>query len=461
MKKVEKYLFTPTFGKTKDIQMSPVIDKMIPDYLINSTQLYVVGLDVNGQVNFIGKKFEMEFPLFKKEFYIHNFSNFLDKEDHGLFEFLLSDLLETPNKSKQVFLNLSNQKKLNWEFSILKSDEGDIEGVLGIGYEFSNDATGKSEIEEIYKKSGFDLSIIENIYFKLNEQWEITFVNDAAQKFFGKCSNSLLKKTIWHVYPNNKLHQSALQFKKAREENEIIVFEERRVDLERWFKVFIVCQHEEMHVIMKDITKDKMNELAVFEAQMNLKSILEHADESYFLVDLELNILSFNENAKKLVKSHFKKELKEKDDFLPYLLSGLEEQFLKDLETVFSGKSITYEKEVINSRTGKELWFEHKFFPLFNSDKKVIGFVYANKNIEEKKLEFKRVEEKNKVLREVAYIQSHLLRSPLSSMLGLLDLIDKKQLDAENTKYFSYLKPLAQELDMVIRENARKVNEFD
>ena len=78
-----------------------------------------------------------------------------------------------------------------------------------------------------------------------------------------------------------------------------------------------------------------------------------------------------------------------------------------------------------------------------------------------KKLEFKRVEEKNKLLREVAYIQSHLLRSPLSSMLGLLDLIDKKQLDAENTKYFSYLKPLAQELDMVIRENARKVNEFD
>jgi signal transduction histidine kinase len=153
--------------------------------------------------------------------------------------------------------------------------------------------------------------------------------------------------------------------------------------------------------------------------------------------------------------------LKEGDDFLPYLLAGLEEQFLKDLETVFAGNSITYEKLVKHNRTNEDVWFEHKFFPLFNSDRKVIGFVYVNKNIEEKKLEFKRVEEKNKVLREVAYIQSHLLRSPLSSMLGLLDLIDKKQLDTENTKYFSYLKPLAQELDMVIRENARKINEFD
>lgn len=441
--------------------MSLIIDKMIPDYLINSTQLFVVGLDVDGHVNFIGKKFEMEFPLFKKEFYTHNFSNFLDEDDHGLFEFLLSDLLETPNKSKQVFLNLCNQKKVNWEFSILKSDEGDIEGVLGIGHEVVVASTAKTEIEELYKKSGFDLSVIENIYFKLNEKWEISYLNDAAQKFFGKCSNTLLKKTIWQVYPNNKLHQSALQFKRAKEEKEIIVFEEKRADLEKWFKVFIVFHSDEMHVMMKDITKEKTNELAVYQAQMNLKSILEHADENYFLVDLELNIVSFNENAKKLVKTHFKKELKEKDDFLPYLLSGMEEQFLKDLETVFAGNSITYEKVVNHSRTSVELCYEHKFFPLFNSDKKVIGFVYANKNIEDKKLEFKKVEEKNKVLREVAYIQSHLLRSPLSSMLGLLDLIDKKQLDAENTKYFSYLKPLAQELDMVIRENARKVNEFD
>ena len=128
--------------------MSPIIDKIIPDYLINSTQLYVVGLDVNGQVNFIGKKFELEFPLFKKEFYIHNFSNFLDENEHGLFEFLLSDLLESPNKSKQVYLNLSNKKKVNWEFSILKSDEGDIMGILGIGHEVAVETIVKSEIEE-------------------------------------------------------------------------------------------------------------------------------------------------------------------------------------------------------------------------------------------------------------------------------------------------------------------------
>jgi bifunctional ADP-heptose synthase (sugar kinase/adenylyltransferase) len=46
-------------------------------------------------------------------------------------------------------------------------------------------------------------------------------------------------------------------------------------------------------------------------------------------------------------------------------------------------------------------------------------------------------------------------------MLGLLDLIDPKQLDSENQKYFSYLKPLAKELDEVIRTNAKRMSNLN
>jgi signal transduction histidine kinase len=64
-------------------------------------------------------------------------------------------------------------------------------------------------------------------------------------------------------------------------------------------------------------------------------------------------------------------------------------------------------------------------------------------------------------LRELALCPSHILRSPLSSMLGLLELIDYRKLDPENQRYISYLKPLAQELDDVIRSNAKKMAAFD
>jgi signal transduction histidine kinase len=71
---------------------------------------------------------------------------------------------------------------------------------------------------------------------------------------------------------------------------------------------------------------------------------------------------------------------------------------------------------------------------------------------------FNNLQKENQNLQEMALRPSHILRSPLSSMLGLLDLIDQKQLDPENQKYFSYLKPLAKELDNVIRSNAKKMS---
>lgn len=76
----------------------------------------------------------------------------------------------------------------------------------------------------------------------------------------------------------------------------------------------------------------------------------------------------------------------------------------------------------------------------------------------------KRVEyykQENQQLRELAVQPSYILRSPLSSMLGLLDLIDSRKLDSENKKYFAYLRPLAEELDQVIRTNAKQVAQFD
>ena len=66
----------------------------------------------------------------------------------------------------------------------------------------------------------------------------------------------------------------------------------------------------------------------------------------------------------------------------------------------------------------------------------------------------------NERLRELALSPSHILRGPLSSMIGLLELIDAKQLDKENQNLFRYLKPLTKELDQTIRQHAKKMSAF-
>lgn len=64
-------------------------------------------------------------------------------------------------------------------------------------------------------------------------------------------------------------------------------------------------------------------------------------------------------------------------------------------------------------------------------------------------------------LKEVAFLPSHIYRGPLSSMIGILELIDENQLGEENKKLFGYLKPLAHELDQSIRLQAKNFRQED
>jgi DNA-binding NtrC family response regulator len=68
------------------------------------------------------------------------------------------------------------------------------------------------------------------------------------------------------------------------------------------------------------------------------------------------------------------------------------------------------------------------------------------------------IEEQNKKLREIAWIQSHLVRGPLARIMGLIDLLnnyENNQLDEDLIK--NYILTSAKELDDVINDIIGKV----
>jgi PAS domain S-box-containing protein len=71
------------------------------------------------------------------------------------------------------------------------------------------------------------------------------------------------------------------------------------------------------------------------------------------------------------------------------------------------------------------------------------------------------IEYQNLKLKEIAWTQSHVVRAPLSRMLGLIDLIKydiikKDELD----EYLEYLEKSALEIDIIIREIVKKTEEL-
>jgi light-regulated signal transduction histidine kinase (bacteriophytochrome) len=69
----------------------------------------------------------------------------------------------------------------------------------------------------------------------------------------------------------------------------------------------------------------------------------------------------------------------------------------------------------------------------------------------------KAVEEQNKKLREISWIQSHKVRAPLARIMGLIPLLkDAKAKNSEREKIIDFLNSSAVELDEIIKDITAK-----
>jgi signal transduction histidine kinase len=74
-----------------------------------------------------------------------------------------------------------------------------------------------------------------------------------------------------------------------------------------------------------------------------------------------------------------------------------------------------------------------------------------NESLEERVKERTKVlETKNQQLAEYAYINSHILRAPVSTMMGLLNLLSYKDLEGDDKMIYHYLLQTANNLDNVV-----------
>ncbi|MBC7487439.1 MAG: hypothetical protein H7282_11875, partial [Cytophagaceae bacterium] len=79
----------------------------------------------------------------------------------------------------------------------------------------------------------------------------------------------------------------------------------------------------------------------------------------------------------------------------------------------------------------------------------------------EKKVELRMDEltKKNKMLREYAFLNSHTLRAPLASIMGLVQLFSFTKLDKEQQQLVDYLNKSTKELDEVVRGISKILSE--
>ena len=236
-------------------------------------------------------------------------------------------------------------------------------------------------------------------------------------------------------------------------------------------------------VFVQDITQRKQFEGIIKSINSNLQAVMESTADRILALDRNYRYITFNQSHAESMRNQFGKSIKAGDNVLESLPPSISQITKRENDKAFAGKRFKSQLELPNN-----IILETSYNPIFNEQGKVTGSalfvrdVTESKRIEDKlkslneeltnqnlqlaaqeaelKGALNELSERNFELDQLMYKTSHDLRSPLCSIMGLLNLANLDKDPTNNQLYLEKIKDRINKLDDFINSmlNYARVN---
>jgi PAS domain S-box-containing protein len=409
----------------------------------NSIDMVTIA-DLEGNIIFASENVTKILGYSKQEYVKVRFEkDFIHPDDKGRQELLFVEVRKNPGKVYPFNWALRH-KNGNWVWL-----EGtvcnllDVEAVKGVVANF-RDVTQRRNDNWALQKSQANLSaIIENTT-------DLVYSLDKNLKFI--TFNELFKNTIKQVYGFDVIqggsalsltdsldpsvakkwsenYSKALAGTPLRFVNEYPV-PDGKVYLS--YSINPIWQDNKvigLSVFSRDITKEKLDEIAMQQSEANMRSVFENTDVAINLFDMDLKLVSFNSISDKHAMLFFGRALKTGASAYDYFPEERWPTIANVIKRVKAHETVVY--EIFYPRLdGDKEWMEIKWFGVADKNNEITGIILIYRNITQtKNAEIEREKMTNDLMRrnedleQFTYIISHNLRAPVANIKGLSDLL--------------------------------------
>jgi PAS domain S-box-containing protein len=196
----------------------------------------------------------------------------------------------------------------------------------------------------------------------------------------------------------------------------------------------------------------KLQKAVIEDSELKLNAIFDSSKDTHMLVDADLKVMAFNRASAVFVRNAYNKVLKTGESVLEYADPDAVDGFAQFFQKAFKGQTIKFDWHM-RPGTKHDSWKELEFVPIRDNSKTIIGVALNSADITDRKLKEEQINVQNAALTRIAIIQSHEIRRPVASLLGIMGLIKMEQTSLTLTnEYFEILEVTVNELDEKIRE---------
>lgn len=193
----------------------------------------------------------------------------------------------------------------------------------------------------------------------------------------------------------------------------------------------------------------KEKELKLSSSEAMLRSFFESSESCHLLIDKNLRLIDYNRSAGTFIKDMYGIMIRSGILVTDYMNKAYIPDFLRNYETALAGERLQIERK-LHYTNGAEIWWQFSFEPAFNREGEIAAVSYTAANINSRKQQEEKILQQNQRLRNIARLQSHELRRPVASILGLMNLIREEEY-RDCKEYLQMMETAVRELDDKIR----------
>lgn len=388
-------------------------------------------------------------------------------------------------RNEQALFTRKDGKNFWGTISLTVFKDGGREHFVGSVQDITRQKLAEKQLDESRNLLDNVMRTVAAPIFVKDSRYRFVMFNDAFCWFTNLTRKDLLGKTDYDFFTKEesdayrKADSHVLRTGKVFLNHEKVTLQNDKTKHMLTVKSRYINEEGEKFVIgfFTDITEIRKHEEEINTLNANLMGVMESTQDSIYAVDTQFRYIAFNKNHARMAKLIYGATIQTGSSCIEYLKNTEDERWVvAELKRALKGENFVTEQRIDQPRY-RDKFIETTYNPIINSNNVVTGVavfirdITQRKKSEEKlkilnddlaaqnwklaaqeedlKLTLEELSERNFELDQLMYKTSHDLRSPLSSILGLVNLANMDQ-DNQQT-YLNKIEGRIKKLDEFIK----------